>query len=235
MTNSDFTCEKMNSDQELCQKPPCVLMFSGGRDSTLAAVRLQQDGFSPILATVTSDHLTGIELVHQRLRELAHILPHATPWIHVRQPSDLLGQLKFASRTCLPCQHSYVIVAASIAMHYKAKHIAMGYAMYQGGWPEQTPAATALLKAVLSDFGISLVLPCYDLDKKETAINLLGSHALANESLEQKCLRQVTNEELDADSLGKELETWEAALRQTMENISSIKLELIEQQQVGGV
>ncbi|HVB80636.1 MAG TPA: hypothetical protein VNE82_11915, partial [Candidatus Binataceae bacterium] len=35
----------------------CVLMFSGGRDSTLAALRLSKESTSLTLVTVTSDHL----------------------------------------------------------------------------------------------------------------------------------------------------------------------------------
>lgn len=214
---------------------PCILMFSGGRDSTLAALRLQEAGFALILVTVSSGHLYGIEAVRKRLGELKRLLPNNTAWIHVRQPTDLLGRLRFTSKTCLPCQHAYVVVAAAIAQEYGAKYLAMGYASYQSGWPEQTPSATKLLKAALSEASLSLVLPCYDLTTKQAAIDLLTKHGIANTSLEQKCLRQVNNITLDEAALGAELEIWGAALRQSLHSASSVKLEVVEKNTLGGI
>ena len=39
---------------------PSLIMFSGGRDSTLAVVRLHLAGTPMTMVTVTSDHLVGI-------------------------------------------------------------------------------------------------------------------------------------------------------------------------------
>jgi PP-loop superfamily ATP-utilizing enzyme len=57
----------------------CLLMFSGGRDSTLAAVRMTRRGSPLILVTVSSSHLVGIDRVRRRLGELARIIPIETP------------------------------------------------------------------------------------------------------------------------------------------------------------
>lgn len=231
MHRMDINC----SNWRPAPNTPCVLMFSGGRDSTLAALRLSAAGFAPILVTVSSGHLYGIEAVRKRLGELKRLLPSNVEWIHVRQPTDLLGRLRFTSRTCLPCQHAYVVVAAAIAQKYGAKYLAMGYASYQGGWPEQTPPATKLLKAALGEANLSLALPCYDLTTKQAAIDLLTKHGIANTSLEQKCLQQVNNVTLDEVTLGAELEIWGAALRQSLHNLVSVKLELIEKNTLGGI
>jgi hypothetical protein len=40
---------------------PSLVMFSGGRDSTLAALRLHQEGMPIALVTITSNHLVGKE------------------------------------------------------------------------------------------------------------------------------------------------------------------------------
>ena len=58
-------------------------MFSGGRDSTLAAIRLSQQFDRLLLATITSDHLVGIDSVRRRLTELAPLLPPGSEWLHV--------------------------------------------------------------------------------------------------------------------------------------------------------
>ena len=73
----------------------CLLMFSGGRDSTLAALRLHHGRVPLRLVTVTSSHLTGINLVRRRLSELSKILPATTPWLNIRQPVDLKTDTSF--------------------------------------------------------------------------------------------------------------------------------------------
>lgn len=121
-----------------------------------------------------------------------------------------------------------MVVAAAIAKQFGATHIAMGYASYQGGWPEQTLPATKLLDAALEGVGISLVLPCYDLSSKQAAVERLQHYSLADASLEQKCLQQVNNVTLDDEALVKELKVWGAALRETLAKLGSIEIEVME-------
>jgi hypothetical protein len=76
-----------------------VLMFSGGRDSTLAALRMQELGLAPILVTICSPHLIGFERVQMRFREIATHLASGTTWFVVRQTSR-------AARSALSLQDS---------------------------------------------------------------------------------------------------------------------------------
>src|SRR5690242_13839333 len=85
----------------------CVLMFSGGRDSSIAAVRLSQQFAKLVLVTVTSDHLVGYDLVRSRLRELRQHLSPDTLCIRVLQPVGL-AELNSLRPTCLPCHRDYV-------------------------------------------------------------------------------------------------------------------------------
>jgi len=62
----------------------CVHMFSGGRDSTLAAVRLANRYEKLVLITVTTANLVGFKRVGQRLVELKHHLPSNTEWLHIK-------------------------------------------------------------------------------------------------------------------------------------------------------
>src|SRR5205807_6393519 len=117
----------------------CVLMFSGGRDSTLGALRLSDADKEIVLVTVTSSHLVGIDHVRQRLKEISPHLPPRTPWVHVRQPAELRTDTSFYERTCLPCHHAYVVSAVGCAKHLGATDMAFGYTQYQSNWPEQTP------------------------------------------------------------------------------------------------
>src|SRR3546814_19775209 len=70
----------------------CVLMFSGGRDSALAALRLIASGIQPILVTISSDHLFGIQAVRDRLNEMRDLLPEGTRWLRIRSEERRVGK-----------------------------------------------------------------------------------------------------------------------------------------------
>src|SRR2546427_8917201 len=108
-----------------------VVMFSGGRDSTLAVARLAEARQPLILVTVTSSHLVGIDRVSERVSELSSILPSDTAWLNVRQPEGVIRRYAPYERTCLPCHHLYVVVGMRIAALIDARAIAFGYAAYQ--------------------------------------------------------------------------------------------------------
>ena len=201
----------------------CVLMFSGGRDSTLAALRLHKEGYKITLITVQSNHLYGITLVHQRLRELRNIIPENTPWLVIQQPSRLRTDTSFYEMTCLPCHHAYVVIAAALSLRLKTSALAFGYAGYQNTWPEQTPLATSRLRAVLRRHNIELHLPVYNLDSRQQVIDELRAFGVTTESLEQKCLQQVHNIALPEDKLTAQIDPWEQAIEESI-----TKLHLIE-------
>ena len=202
----------------------CVLMFSGGRDSTLAALRLHKEGHNITLITVKSDHLYGIESVHHRLRELRNILPANTPWLAIEQPSQLRTDTSFYEMTCLPCHHAYVVIAAALSLRLKASALSFGYAGYQNTWPEQTPLATSRLRAVLRRHNIDLHLPVYNIDSRQQVIDELGAFGVTADSLEQKCLQQVHNIELSEDKLTAQIALWEQAIEESINKLHLIEI-----------
>jgi hypothetical protein len=206
-----------------------ILMFSGGRDSTLAAVRLHEQNTGITLVTVTSDHLVGIDRVQTRLRELRSIIPPSTKWIHVRQPRQETGPANFNSKTCLPCHKEYVSIAGAILAQNPSRAIAFGYVSYQQQWPEQTPLAIASLKRVLRKHQIELLLPVYSLKTRGDAVLELTRHGLSAEALEQKCLRQVNNIQLDTDQLHDQVGIWENAIDFALSTNPPMKLDVIRE------
>jgi len=202
-------------------------MFSGGRDSTIAALRLRNSFNDLILVTVTSEHLFGIDRVHARLKELKSFLRPSTRWLHVIEPADLSKAGAFKAQTCLPCHHSYTILAFAVAAQCGARAIAFGYAGYQSHWPEQTPAAVERLNRIARANGLSLFLPVYDISHKDDAVRTLEQYGLTTEALEQKCLRQVNNVTLDDDGLRSELTVWEAAIRESLTSKSALSLPIV--------
>ena len=214
---------------------PCVLMFSGGRDSSIAAVRLGETGPPLTLVTITSDHLYGIEAVRLRLAELAKHLPADTRWLRIKQPVDLATDTSFYEQTCLPCHHAYVVVAAVVARALNAGRLGFGYTGYQSDWPEQTPVAIARLRAVLADYGIALELPVADLASREEAEVELQGLGLSSASLEQKCSRQVTNLVLDEERLLAQVSLWEGAIRRSMDELDRIPAAIMDDATIGDI
>jgi hypothetical protein len=214
--------------QESGTLPKSILMFSGGRDSTLAALRMCKLGLAPVLVTVSSWHLTGIARVRQRVQEIDRCLTASVPWLVVRQPEDLRTDTSFYERTCLPCHHAYVIAGAAAAAKAGVNILGFGYAGYQASWPEQTPLAAKRLSSVLNRHGIELVLPVYDLDSRERAIEELTARGLSTEALEQKCIQQVTNLALDSGRLNEQIDLWERAIDISMAALATIEIEVTE-------
>ncbi len=208
-------------------------MFSGGRDSTLAALRLHRMGSPLGLVTVTSGHLVGIERVKERLRELARFLPFETEWLLVQQPIDLRTDVSFYEQTCLPCHHAYVVVSGALARLAGAPRLGFGYARYQSDWPEQTPLAVSRLEQVLAKHGITLELPAYDIESRDAAVQELHSSGLNTEALEQKCLRQVTNVRLDLGRLELQVALWERAIDASMQALNMIEITVLNRARVG--
>ena len=213
----------------------CVLMFSGGRDSTLAALRLHQQGYRITLVTVQSNHLFGIHHVHQRLRQLRNVIPTDTQWMTIQQPKELRTDTSFYELTCLPCHHAYVVVAAALSVHLGTRFLAFGYAGYQNTWPEQTPLATSRLCTLLVRHGIELLLPVYDIQSREQVETELRSYGVASRSLEQKCLQQINNVELSEDNLHAQISLWEQAIDQSVQDLSLVELDQVETHRISGI
>lgn len=216
-------------------KKHCILMFSGGRDSSLAAVQLHEEGYELTLLTVASDHLTGVQAVKRRLHELKHHLPSSTKWLLIKQPKELLTDVSFYEQTCLPCHHAYVVIASALAVSLRARFLAFGYVGYQNGWPEQTPLATARLGSLLAKYGTELLLPVYDLGSKEAVLRKLAEAGLSTESLEQKCSRQVTNVELSQELLEQQISLWEGAIEHSIRQLGAIHIAELEKSTLGEI
>jgi hypothetical protein len=214
---------------------PVLVMFSGGRDSTLAALRLNLARKPLTLVTVSSSHLIGIDRVHRRLTELSDHLPAQTRWFQVRQPDELRTDTSFFEQTCLPCHHAYVVVSAALATSAEATCLAFGYAGYQADWPEQTPLAVSRLAAVLARYKISLELPVYNVRSRDAAIRELQDFGLSSESLEQKCSRQVHNVVLSESRLRQQVDVWESAIDSSMRAIDTIKIEVLAERTLGAI
>lgn len=212
----------------------CVLMFSGGRDSTIAALRLREKFKHLILVTVLSRHLVGIENVYKRILEIKKYLAKETEWFQIFLP-ELVVKDKLRNITCLPCQRAYIVTGLVIAQRQGIADLAMGYSGYQNSWPEQTPYATDNLRTALASVGIRLHLPVYDIKEKADALKELAGAGLEKESYEQKCLKQKYNVELYDEVLKGELDRWIAGLTEVVKSKTVIDLNIRYHGTIGDV
>lgn len=191
----------------------CILLFSGGRDSSIAAVRLSSEFSRLILITVTTGHLDGIEAVHKRLLELKQFLPERAGWVRAIAANESLVRIG-AVESCLPCHRQYLTIAVSVAVREGIRNIALGYAGYQSEWLEQTPLAIDRLRTVLAELNLNLLLPAGDLRSKDEAKGILRERGLSDFALEQKCLKQQFNDnDLTAEQVAAEVDAWGRELR----------------------
>jgi predicted PP-loop superfamily ATPase len=214
----------------------CVLLFSGGRDSTIAALRLSGVHSPLVLLTVTSSHLIGIDRVRSRIAELRQHLPNCTEWIHAVTTGKDAGAEEGRIESCLPCHDIYLRTAVWIANKRKLRNIAAGYTSYQSDWLEQTPYAIESLKEILSATGKKLLLPASNVTSKDEAKAILNAHQLSIGALEQKCLKQQFNcKDLLPEMARKEIDRWADNLQRLLTTSEAIPVEIKHSLPIGEV
>jgi len=218
------------------RKSDCVLLFSGGRDSTLAAVRLGNEYERLVLVTTTTGHMVGIDRVVGRLSELRRHLSRETVWLQVAVAPEFAQRFVAGHQTCLSCHHSYVAAAVRIAADYGAHIIATGYTGYQAGWIEQSPYAISELEQALQAANMKLVLPVADIKTKEEAKKELRRLGLTDVALEQKCLRQdIDPEDALSDRSKEEIRSWRAVLEPAIKSPMTIPVQILMMKRLAAV
>lgn len=190
----------------------CVLLFSGGRDSTLAALELASK-YELVLLTLTGEHLVDFTSVIRRTRELQRLLPPNTEWFltdQVRQTADP------SLRGCMSCQLTATTAAIQLAKRIGATAVATGFAGYQRNWIEQSPEAIDILRRTLADVGLHLELPSASLGSKQEAMTKLAMHGLNVDALEQKCIEQQLNPQLTDSERALALRSWATNLARSI-------------------
>lgn len=180
-------------------KKEAVLLFSGGRDSSLAAVQLIEMGFEIHLLTFDNGATQDIAKSNLRLSEFDN---NVKMNIIKRKIVNSRELFKKIALTCLEkdivsYKTNLICMGCKMAMHtislnYCLKNgigvIADGYTYYQREWPEQMPPAIKEIKKFHNKYGIEYINPVYNLKSKETAKEKLTSCNLSVDSLEGECI-----------------------------------------------
>jgi len=204
----------------------CVLLFSGGRDSSVAALRLSREYSHLKLVTVSTEHLFGMNHVICRLGELKRHLDPATRWYHFLFEGQTETGFELLM-TCLPCHSVYLLAGLTVAADTRITDIAFGYTQYQSSWAEQSVPGRIVISEIMAQFGCRAIFPVSDVMSKEQAMAELRAHSVTELALEQKCLRQQGNKESDRSSLTTEIARWGGWLRTALKAELAPRLQLV--------
>ena len=191
----------------------CLLLFSGGRDSTVSAVLLSNEFDYINLITIKSVHLLGIKDVYKRLEELHPLLKNKCTWeLYEKIETIQLKNLKVT--TCLPCHAYYIALLQQLAVSKGIKNISLGYVGYQSCWEEQSEIAKKALKKYFKEIGLNLILPVEKISNKDNIKNKLREYGLTENALEQKCLKASFNVPLNSSDIKDQVELWISSIKE---------------------
>ena len=167
-----------------------VLCFSGGRDSSCAALKLIHAKRNPLLLTVIDSNFQSDIKTEQRVNELNTKVSFPFSWLSIRVPdfyNKILVTPVLTSPSCFNCFMVKLSVAIIIAQKHSIDTIATGFTSYQASWVEQSPTAIEETKKFLDEYGLTLELPVWELQSKEDACKILSEHSITPKPLEPVC------------------------------------------------
>ena len=181
------------------KKEEAVLLFSGGRDSSLAAVRLIEMGYEIHLLTFDNGAIEGIARSNLRLSEFNEKIKKKIVTRKIINCKELFKKIALldiekdiesfkTNLVCMGCKMAMHTISLNYCLKNDIKVIADGYTYYQREWPEQMPKAIEEIRKFHSKYGIQYINPVYDIKSKENAKEKLALHKLSVDSLEGKCI-----------------------------------------------
>lgn len=179
----------------------CLLMYSGGKDSTLAAIRLYNAGYNvhfihfdnghmrdqdkPYLTfqktfNKNQDYYFDYELSSVDVKQLFE--EYYGEWSNLIDNQELLSEIR-----CLSCRMAMYTKLLQIAKEKGYKYVAEGARISQKFMLEQIPIITRL-KDLASSQGIKLLLPVLYVDDDQEEIDELLANNHSSKTWESKCL-----------------------------------------------
>ena len=179
-----------------------IVLFSGGRDSTLAAYLAAQGNPKTKWDLITYDNhnLVGSNKFggpEKRGAELSESIENITgqeyvPFHHLFRALAVLRteiniqQYDF-STICLDCRGAMYVQSVLLGDEKGYDKLADGARQSQG-YTEQIPGAVEEFSKFLGSNGIQMIAPVYDIDDKDAIIQQLGEAGLKGRNYELQCL-----------------------------------------------
>ena len=209
----------------------CLLLYSGGRDSTLAAIRLYNSGYNvhfihfdngymcdcdkPYLTfkeifNKEKDYYFDYELSNVDVKELFE--EYFNDWlVELTNDSTLISEMR-----CLTCRMAMYTKVIQIAKERGYKYIAEGARISQKFMLEQLPI-TNRLKDLAAAYGIKLLLPVLYEDDDQKEIEELINNGYSSKTWESKCLIGKPAKDKSVDDERIILDYYDSVLQPTIQ------------------
>ena len=152
------------------QPNPTAVLFSGGRDSSLVACLLANQGIPVHLLTCNNGVSIGSELAEYRFNELRQAFGNG---IAIRQVVSTMGLFRRIALANIETdfatyQKNLIVLGSQLAIHAEAvvycllnnlNCVASGFTAYQGSFAEQMPDSISMIARFMADFGIEYITP----------------------------------------------------------------------------
>ena len=180
----------------------CLLLYSGGKDSTLAAIRLHNDGYNVHFLHFNNGHMRDQDKPYLTFKEIFNQNPnyyfdYELSDVDIKKlfeeyfasfPSNLIDDHELLSEIrCLSCRMAMYTKAIQIAKERGYKYLAEGARISQKFMLEQLPL-TNRLQELAKSYGIELLLPVLYVDDDQKEIEELLASGHSSKTWESKCL-----------------------------------------------
>lgn len=177
----------------------CLLLYSGGKDSTLAAIRLYKAGYNVHFIHFDNGHmldqnkpyLTFLETFN---KDKDYYFDYSLSSVDIKDLfNEYFKEYKLDDQSleseirCLSCRMAMYTKAIEIAKERGYKYIAEGARISQKFMLEQLPIITRI-KDLASSHGIKLLCPVLYVDDDQKLIEELLSSGHSSKTWESKCL-----------------------------------------------
>ena len=189
----------IKSQSPIKKKKTVTLLFSGGRDSSLACCVLANRGCKIHLLTFNNGATIQLDLADQRYEELNEKFSDAILQRKLIPSYSLFKEIALknleedfekyeTNLICMGCKLAMHVISLIYCLENKIPVIADGYTDYQKQWIEQMPEAIESVRKFHSEYNIKYINPVYSENSKEQVKEKLLGFGLSTESLEGKCL-----------------------------------------------
>ncbi|NQT26656.1 DUF523 domain-containing protein [candidate division KSB1 bacterium] len=176
-----------------------LVLFSGGRDSSVVAGLLAQKNFDLDLLIFDNGASSKIDLIEYRINELKENFPLSKIKVTFENCSSLLKDIALIhieddikkygyNLICMGCKLAMLSQAVCYCIDNKINLIATGFVAYENEWPEQMPDVLPLLETMLKKYSIKFINPIYFVESKVEIKKILSKMGLSTNSLEPTCL-----------------------------------------------
>ena len=178
-----------------------LLMYSGGKDSTLAAIRLHNEGYNVHFIHFDNGHMRDQDKPYLTFKKTfqdkeGYFFDYESSEVNIKDLFEtyysnwnhtLTDPLLTSEIRCLSCRMAMYSTLIRIAKKEGFKYIAEGARISQKFMLEQPPIIERLTK-LAQDNGLELLLPVLHLEDDQLEIEELISNGYSSKTWESKCL-----------------------------------------------